>query len=79
MLINRPHMFENNQSFDDIKNKIIFNISEYFSISEYDELYYLNRDLHHSTFSWIYRCKRIKLMNYLQQKIIFFSMEMIQQ
>jgi hypothetical protein len=69
MLINRPHMFENNQSFDDIKNKIIFNISEYFRISEYDELYYLNRDLHHSTFSWVYRCKRIKLMNHLQPNI----------
>jgi hypothetical protein len=69
MLIHRPHMFENNQSFDDIKNKIIFNISEYFRISEYDELYYLNRDLHHSTFSWVYRCKRIKLMNYLQPNI----------
>lgn len=69
MLISRPHMFENTQPFDDIKDKIIFNISEYFRISDYDELYYLNRDLHHSTISWIYRCKRNKLMNsvkYLQ-------------
>ena len=42
----------------------IFNISEYFRIKEYDQLYYINKDLHHSTISWVYT-KKTKLFHFL--------------
>jgi hypothetical protein len=54
MLCEPPNIFTNNQTFDDVRNKIIFNISEYFRIKEYDQLYYINKELHHSTISWAY-------------------------
>lgn len=57
MLIMPDHKFQIDQTFDDIKKKIIFNISEYFRIKEYDQLYYINKDLHHSTISWVYTKK----------------------
>jgi hypothetical protein len=57
MLIAPPSKFEKNQTFDDIKKKIIFNITEYFRIKDYDQLYFINKDLHHSTLSWIYTKK----------------------
>jgi hypothetical protein len=57
MLIVPPDKFESHQTFDDIKSRIIFNISEYLRISEYDQLYYINKELQHSTLSWVYAKK----------------------
>jgi hypothetical protein len=62
MLIEPPSKFEKNQTFNNIKNKIIFNISEYFRIKDYDQLYYISKDLHHSTLSWVYT-KKTKLFH----------------
>ena len=62
MLIAPPTMFRKDQTFDNIKNQIIFNISEYFQIANYDQLYYINKDLHHSTLSWVYT-KKTKLFH----------------
>lgn len=70
MLSEPPNRITDNDTFDDIKNKTIFNISEYFRIKEYDQLYYINKDLHHSTISWVYTKKtklfhRVKNNDYL--------------
>jgi hypothetical protein len=63
-----------NDTFYDIKNKTIFNISEYFRIRKYDQLYYINKDLQHSTISWAYTKKtqlfhRFKSKEYLTPMI----------
>ena len=68
MLITPTHSFANNQTFDNIKSKIIFNISEYFRIRDYDQLYYLNRDLHKSTTSWVYANKLKRFHHYQNHK-----------
>jgi hypothetical protein len=57
MLALPPHKFNNNESFADIKKKIVFNINECFRIKDYDQLYYINKELHRSTLSWVYAKK----------------------
>jgi hypothetical protein len=68
MLIMPKHKFKNNQTFDDIKSKIIFNITEYFRILDYDQLYYIDRDLHKSSISWVYAKKTKLFHNYKNMK-----------
>ena len=52
-----PHKIYKNQSFQDIKDNFIFDITEYLNIHQYDKLYFLDKDLHHSAISWVYSKK----------------------
>jgi hypothetical protein len=57
MLCFPPHKIYKNQSFQDIKDNFIFDITEYLNIHQYDKLYFLDKDLHHSAISWVYSKK----------------------
>jgi hypothetical protein len=43
-----------NESLDDIKQTILFDLEYYFNLSQYDQLYFLNRNVEISTISWVY-------------------------
>lgn len=55
MFIARPHKILD--PFADTKEKIIFDITTYIKIKEYDKLYFLDRDLYKSATSWTYSMK----------------------
>lgn len=43
-----------NESLEEIKPTLIFDVEYYFNISKYDQLYYVDRDIESSTLSWVY-------------------------
>jgi len=55
MFIATPHRVL--EPFIDTKEKIIFDTNTYLRIKEYDQLYFLDRDLHTSASSWVYSKK----------------------
>jgi hypothetical protein len=63
MLIPPPDQIQQNETFIDFEHKIIFDIEKYLFLSKYDKLYFLDRDLYESTFSWVYAKKTSKFHN----------------
>lgn len=58
MLISPPmHIIKNSETLDDIKQRIIFNLEEYLVLSQYDKVYFLERNLPESAISWVYSNK----------------------
>lgn len=52
----------NKELFDSIKKNILFDITNYWKIKEYNILFFLDRDLYESTYSWVY-CKKTSLFH----------------
>ena len=58
MLIAPPmHIINENETVDHIKHRIIFNIWETLNLSQYDEIYFIERNLAESAISWVYSNK----------------------
>jgi len=51
-----PSLMVENATFDDVKNKFIFDTSV-LNLNQYDRYYFLDRNFIYSTLSWIYSCK----------------------
>lgn len=43
-----------NESLEDIKATLLFDLEYFFHISKYDKLFYVDRDIESSTISWVY-------------------------
>lgn len=54
--------FDIEVSLDYVKDNFIFNITKYWNLKDYDKLYFLDRDLITSTYSWVY-AKHKKFFN----------------
>jgi len=68
MLIATPHRVI--EPFEKTKEKIIFDLTTYLKIREYDQLYFLDRNLYDSTASWAYSKKSMIWRKQHRQPIV---------
>ena len=57
MFMQAPAIMLPNWTIDQIKSKTIFDITSYYKIDQYDQLYFLDRNVYSTTASWAYSHK----------------------
>jgi len=67
MFIRSPVLMLPKWSIDYIKNRTTFDITRLFKIDQYDQLYYIDRDVYTTTASWVYS-RRINVFHTLRNK-----------
>lgn len=77
MLVLPQHVIPEGETLDTTKTRILFNLEEYLQLSQYDSIYFLDRNLHESTLSWIYTRKTGQYHTFENDKTIFNPINLV--
>jgi hypothetical protein len=77
MLVLPLHVIPDSENLDTTKTRILFNIEEYLQISQYDSIYFLDRNLNDSALSWIYTRKTGKYHTFENDNITYDPVNLV--